>query len=67
MEQMNLFDYFEDRQGYHYCRDCESAKFKEKTLRGTTLWFCGKHHMFITEHTIDKYATADKCFKRRTG
>lgn len=65
METMNMFDYFEDRQGYHYCKNCEYAKFKEKTRNGNDLWYCGKHHSFITEHTIDIAITKDKCFERR--
>lgn len=63
--QLNLFTWQDEQRGYHYCKDCENAKWKERTKDGTNLWFCGKHHAFITEHSIDKYMTTDKCFERR--
>ena len=49
--QLSLFDYADDVQGYHYCCQCEKAKYKERTQSGIDVWFCGEMRAFINVHT----------------
>ena len=50
--QMNIFDYMDGIQGYHYCNGCENAKFKENTKNGSLYW-CNIARAYITEHSTD--------------
>lgn len=40
MEQMNLFDYMDEIQGYHLCSGCARAKYKERTRRIKAFLLC---------------------------
>lgn len=53
MEQMNLFDYMDEIQGYHLCSGCAKAKYKERTRRGMDVWYCSEMRAFITPSTTD--------------
>lgn len=63
-EQMNLFDYLDDTQGYHYCKNCKNAKFKERSQSAGDIYYCHIARSFITEHTID-ITFHKNCFERR--
>ena len=63
-EQMNMFDYLDERTGYHYCNQCEHAKFKERTMSGINVYYCHIAHSYITDHTID-ITFHKNCFERR--
>ena len=68
--QLSLFDYADDMQGYHYCCQCEKAKYKERTRSGIDVWFCGEMRAFINVHTTDwicKPGRGRSLFERNTS
>lgn len=63
-EQMSLFDYTDERQGFHHCNQCKNAKFKERTRSGINVYYCNVVRSYITDHSID-ITFHKNCFERR--
>ncbi len=42
-----------------YCRNCQNAK--PKAEHKMQIWFCGKHRLFITEHTCYNHIHDKDC------
>ena len=65
--QIDIFDYLDDVQGFHYCCGCEKAKFKEHSKHGD-LWFCNETRQYITSLSFDwmcKKSKGHSLFERR--
>ena len=44
-----------------YCKNCIHAKPKQ----GLSIQYCGKHHKYVTEHTVNNRACKDYTEKDR--
>lgn len=65
-DQISIFDWMDEAEPIHYCKDCVNANFKFNDKEGNPFWWCNIARAYITIHSFDWLCKQKGgCFERR--